>query len=242
MKNEEHTVIRMDVLGRKAWLKVFVEGERRFKLNILDLAARRLGVPALRPPPHRGGEHACATEKRRLEELAACGACVPEVLGHGPRALLIGDIGVSLKTRLHETDAAGKTKLIVQAAQALGQVHGNGGHIGQPFARNLTVTDDGQIGFLDLEEDPRETMTLAQAQVRDWLIFAAGVSRYFADPAVELADALRPAVQKAAPEVRTELAQAVRQLGIVERIAWKLGERARRIAGALTGLRNALAE
>lgn len=242
MKNEEHTVIRIDVLGRKAWLKVYAEGERRFKLDFLDLAARQLGVPALRPPPHRGGEHACATEKRRLEELAACGARVPEVLGHGPRTLLIGDIGVSLKTRLHETDAAGRTELIERAAQTLGRLHGNGGYIGQPFARNLTVTEDGQIGFLDLEEDPRESMPLTQAQVRDWLIFAAGVSRYFADPAVGLGDALRSAIRQASPEVREELARSVQRLAIVERIAWKLGERARRIAGALAGLRSALAE
>ena len=52
MKNEEHTVIRMDVLGRKAWLKVYVEGDRRFKLDILDLAARRVGAGAAQHDRH----------------------------------------------------------------------------------------------------------------------------------------------------------------------------------------------
>lgn len=242
MKNAEHTVIRMDVLGRKAWLKVYSKGDRHFILDVLDLAARRLGVPALRPPPHWGGERACAIEKRRIEALLAGGALAPEVLGHGPQALLIGDIGVSLKTRLHETDATGQTELIARAARALEQVHANGGYIGQPFARNMTVADDGRIGFLDLEEDPRESMSLVQAQARDWLVFAAGVSRYFTDPSTEFAAVLRPVLQADAPEVRAELAQSVRRLRIVERIAGKLGERARRIAGALAGLRNALAD
>ena len=237
---QEHAVIRMDVLGRKAWLKVYVEDERRFKLGVLDLAARLLGVRALRPPPHWGGARACATERKRLEELAAIGTRVPEVLGHGSQALLIGDIGVTLKSRLHETDAAGQAQLIERAVLALAQVHARGGHIGQPYARNLTVTDDGGIGFLDLEEDPLDNMTLAQAQVRDWLVFAAGTSRYFANPAAEFSALLRPVLQAAPAPVRDELARTVRRLRIVERIAGRMGERARRIAGALASLRIAL--
>lgn len=237
---QEHAVIRMDVLGRKAWLKVYVEDERRFKLGVLDLAARVLGVRALRPPPHWGGARACATERKRLQELSACGALVPEVLGFGPNALLIGDIGATLKSRLHDTDAAGQAHLIAMAVQALAQVHACGGHIGQPYARNLTVTDEGGIGFLDLEEDPRDNMTLEQAQVRDWLVFAAGTSRYFADPEVEFAALLRPVLQAAPMPVRNELAKSVRRLRLVERIAARLGERARRIAGALASLRIAL--
>ncbi len=239
---QEHVVIRMDVLGRKAWLKVYAQDDRGFKLNVLDLAARKLDVPALRPPPHWGGERACATERRRLEALAACGARVPEVLGFGPRALLIGDIGTALKTHLHATDAAGQARLIAMAVHALAQVHVHGGYIGQPFARNLTLDDDGRIGFLDLEEDPLENMSLEQAQVRDWLVFAAGMARYFADPAIQFAAVLRPALADISRPVQSELARSVHNLRSVERIAWKLGERARRIAGALAALRNALGD
>lgn len=241
MKNEEHTVICMDVLGRKAWLKVYVQGNRGFKLSVLDLAARKLGVPALRPPAHWGGAKACGIEQRRIEALAACGARVPEVLGQSANALLISDIGKTLKTLLHESDPSGQAPLIERAAQALAQVHARGGYVGQPYARNLTVAEDGQIGFIDLEEDPLESMTLDQAQARDWLIFAAGVSRYFAEPARGFADVIRPVLRTVPASTQAELARSVDRLRIVERIAQRLGARAQRIAGALAGLRNALA-
>lgn len=232
----------MDVPGRKAWLKVYVQDDRGWKLAILDLAARKLSLPSLRPPAHWGGERACAIEKRRIEALAACGALVPEVLGQGANALLIGDIGTTLKTLLHESGPDAQAQLIDRSARALGQVHARGGYIGQPYARNLTVAEDGRIGFIDLEEDPLESMTLAQAQVRDWLIFAAGVSHYFAEPSSQFADVMRPLLQSIPATTRAELAQAVDRLRIVERINWRLGARARRIAGALSGLRNALAD
>lgn len=237
---QEHAVIRMDVLGRKAWLKVYAQDDRGIKLAILDLAARRLGVPSLRPPSHWGGERACMIEMRRIDALAACGALVPEVLGQGKNALLIGDIGMTLKSLLHQSDAGMQANLIERAARALAQVHANGGYIGQPYARNLTVAEDGRIGFLDLEEDPLESMTLGQAQVRDWLIFAAGTSRYFANPSSQFADVIRPSLLSVPVSTRVELMQAVDRLDIVERIARRLGERARRIAGALAGLRLAL--
>lgn len=238
---QEHAVIRMEVLGHKAWLKVYARDDRGFKLAILDLAARGLGIPALRPPSHHGGERACAIEKQRIEALAACGALVPEVLGVGPRALLLADIGTTLKNVLHAAADDAQARLIARAAQALAQAHARGGYIGQPYARNMTVAHDGRIGFIDLEEDPRESMSLEQAQVRDWLIFAAGVSRYFADPARQLGAALRPVLHSVPASTHAELARAVARLRIVEWIARRLGERARRIAGALEGLRNALA-
>ena len=236
----EHAVIRMDALGRRAWLKVYAEGNRGWTLAVLDLLTRFFDTPSLRPPAHWGGERACAIEKRRIEALVACGALVPEILGQGANALLLGDIGHTLKSVLHEVGPERQVQLIAQAARAMVEVHAHDGYIGQPYARNLTVAEDGRIGFLDLEEDPLESMTLAQAQVRDWLIFAAGVSRYFADPSRQFADAIRPVLRDETQTTRLELLRQVRRLRLVERISGRLGARAKRIAGALAGLRNAL--
>lgn len=232
-------VIQLNLQGRQAWLKSYGRDGRRGRLYALDLAARRPGIPALRPPPHPGGAVACAIERRRLSELAALQVRVPEVLGDSGRALVLSDIGVTLASRLRQSDAATRGQLVHAAAQALADVHARGGCIGQPLARNITVDEAGRIGFIDFEEDPREVMALEQAQVRDWLVFAAGVSRYFDAPERELAAILAEVLHQAAPVVRDGVGQAGERLGIVARIASRLGERARRIAGAIHALRAA---
>lgn len=232
-------VIQLNLQGRRVWLKSYGRGGRRARLYALDLAARRLGIPALRPPPHPGGSAACAIERRRLSELRAMRVRVPDVLGGNGRALLLSDIGETLASRLRQADAGTRVELVRAAARALAAVHARGGCIGQPLARNITVDGAGRIGFIDFEEDPREVMALEQAQVRDWLVFAAGVSRYFDAPEHELAVILAEVLGEAAPMVRAEVGQASGRLSMVARIASRLGERARRIAGAIHALRAA---
>lgn len=233
-------VTQLSLQGRRAWLKSYGRDNRRVRLRMLDLAARRLGVPALRPPPHPGGGAACAIERRRLSELAALQVRVPEVLGESGQTLLLSDIGETLASRLRGAGPEARTRLVEAAARALASVHARGGCIGQPLARNITVDDAGRIGFIDFEEDPRDVMALEQAQVRDWLVFAAGVSRYFDAPEHELAGILAGALRDADPAVRAGVGQAGERLGIVARIANRLGERARRIAGAILALRAAV--
>lgn len=232
-------VTQLSLQGRRAWLKTYERGDRRLRLRMLDLAARRLGVPALRPPPHPGGDAARAVERRRLTELAALQVRVPEVLGESGQVLLLSDIGETLASRLRVAGPDDRRRLVLAAARALAEVHARSGCIGQPLARNIAVDEAGRIGFLDFEEDPREVMPLEQAQVRDWLVFAAGVSRYFDAPERELADILIEALRDAAPPVRMGVGQAGERLGVVARIAGRLGERARRIAGAILALRSA---
>jgi len=226
-------------MGRAAWLKTAEGGGRRLRLYLLDLACRRLGVPALRPPPHLGGQASLVIEQRRLHQLAAQQVRVPQVLEASGHALILSDIGVTLASRLRPAQADERARLVAAAAQAILCVHVAGGYLGQPFARNIMLDAQGEIGFIDFEEDPLQVMELTQAQVRDWLIFAAGVSRYFPQTGLELANILATALASVAPEVREQLAIAAQRLAPVAAISARLGARARRISGAITALQAA---
>lgn len=161
--------------GQRAWLKQYGKGSRALALGLLNFVARRFHLDALRPPPHRGGDAARETEARRLAELHAQGVNVPDVLGTGHAALVIGDNGSSFNTCLREADEAGRDRLVMAAMQAIAEAHARGAYFGQPLPRNLTW--DGQkVGFIDFEEDPLEVMDLAEAQARDWLMFGYGVA------------------------------------------------------------------
>ncbi|WP_394537775.1 serine/threonine protein phosphatase [Lysobacter enzymogenes] len=232
-------VTRLNLQGRTAWLKSYGGGSRRLRLRALELTARRLGVPSLRPPPHRVGADARQTEQRRLQELAAVDVRVPSILGEGDTYLLLSDIGETLSARLRRATPQEAYRLVTEAARTLAQVHARGGYIGQPLARNLTVDEHGRIGFIDFEEDPAEVMTVQQAQIRDWLIFAAGTSRYFRDPDRELSAIIAESLRGGAEEVRRGLGDAADRLGFVQSLTRWLGRRARGLGGAVQALRRA---
>ena len=230
-------VTRLDMQGRKAWFKSYSSGRRRARLRLLDLVARGMGVPALRPPSHGGGEEACEIEARRLHELAATGIRVPEVLAESAQALLLSDIGETFSSVLARVEQNARLRLITRAASALAHAHAKDSYIGQPLARNITIAADGRIGFIDFEEDPHEVMSLQQAQVRDWLFFTVGVSRYFEQQEDVLAAIIADAMRDASPSVQEALVVTAQRLSWVGRLAAFLGGRARRIASAIKALK-----
>lgn len=194
----------------------------------------------LRPPPHRVGAAARDVEQRRIDELGALGARVPRVLGSGRDCLLLEDIGPTLATALRQADPAAGDRLVAEAVGAVARVHGAGGYLGQPLTRNIAVGADGGIGFLDFEEDPAEVMSLAHAQARDWLLFAAGLGRHARQGAAAQASLLAPALAAADAVVRDLVADSVARLRPVERTASVLGRRARALTTAVRALRAAL--
>ncbi|HHA2390995.1 TPA: serine/threonine protein phosphatase, partial [Stenotrophomonas maltophilia] len=187
--------------GQRAWLKQYGKGSRAVALGLLNFVARRFHLDALRPPPHRGGDAARETEARRLGELQAQGVNVPDVLGSGHAALVIGDNGSSFNTCLRQADEAGRDRLVMAAMQAIAEAHARGAYFGQPLPRNLTW--DGQkVGFIDFEEDPLEVMDLSEAQARDWLMFGYGVAKYYADRPEQLQAMMAEAMGEAQAPVR----------------------------------------
>ncbi len=222
------------VAGRDAWLKAYAGGDgRKLGLGILDAIARGLEIDALRPPPHPGGGEAKQIEARRLAELEAQGVRVPRVLGEGESTLLLSDIGTTFAARLR--DAGGdpeRTDALTQAVvDAIAAAHARGAYFGQPLPRNITVDEQGRVGFLDFEEDPLDVMSLPQAQARDWLMFAFGMAKYYDGRTDVLADMLSTVLQRE-PEVAAHAGRVRRLQGFAQRIQW-LGRSARHVAHSI---------
>ncbi len=222
------------------WLKRYAPGSRRWRLAALTMLTRLLKLPALCPPPHPGGELSRMTEQARLQRLALAHVRVPQVRGGGPATLMLSDLGETLACRLARADPAGAMQLAQSAVDAIAAVHAKGEYLGQPLARNITVGEDGQIGFLDFEEDPGTVMSVDQAQCRDWLIFVSGSIRHLPIPSAELARILSRAWRVADPKVIDALQGAVNRLGFLPLVTAFLGRRARGLGQAVESLRQAL--
>ncbi|WP_024891110.1 hypothetical protein [Luteimonas huabeiensis] len=209
------------IAGETAWLKRYpAGGRRRLRLAAMDAFARRLGLRPLRPPPHHAGADARAVEQRRIRQLQAAGVRVPEILGAGRDVLVLSDLGPTLSSRMREAaDAPARLDALTGAAiEAIGAGHARGGYFGQPWPRNLTAADAG-IGFLDFEEDPLDVMPLADAQARDWVLFAYGASRYYAERPQALTGMLGEALAQAPAEVEAAVGQVGGRLRPWARIA-----------------------
>src|SRR5690606_1362782 len=231
------SVTREATGGRQAWGKRYQDDgriRRRRGLRALDSVARRLGMAALRPPPHRGGRQALAVEARRLRTLGQQGVPVPEVLSVDGDTLWRSDMGRTLASQLREAggDAGAIDALAGAAASAIADAHRRGAYLGQPLPRNMTFGENG-IGFLDFEEDPLEVMSLEQAQARDWVMFAFGMARYYDRRPDALADIISAVIRTEPREVGAHahrVGERLRRFGLA--IRW-LGQSARTLAHSI---------
>lgn len=227
------------VQGHRAWCKVYQtpSRSRRIVTRAWNQLTNQLDVSPLRSPPAAQGEEAAKQlELRRIRELQAQGVLVPEVLGEGANMLLLGDMGPSLSSRLKQSNGTDETDSMVhRTIAAIADAHRRGAYLGQAFARNITITDE-HIGFIDFEEDPLQVMTLPEAQARDWLLFSAGVARYYDGRVSALSRLLGEGLPQAANDVADEIHRTTGRLGFVQRCTRHLGHRARAIGAAITSL------
>lgn len=236
-------VQRFSLGGRTAWLKRY-EADGWFRPALVRLwnsLAARLDLNALRSPPRYAGEGAKDVEARRIEALRACGAPVPRILGEGPRSLILSDMGPTLAHRLKRLKSANDADVLVrQTAHAIGELHRHGGYLGQAFARNITVGEQG-VGFIDFEEDPSEIMSLCQAQARDWILFTTGIGRYYVGRMDVLSALIREEAEGAAPQVAREVERIARKLSFLERMGRLFGRKLGTMGAAVGAMRKGFA-
>jgi hypothetical protein len=152
---------------------------RYLPLYILAYFLRR---PIFRPVPSLGGSQAILIESVRLNELSAAGVNVPRMLAANGRGLLMTDIGQGqsferLDTLLHKcTNAQSFMAIFTLAFDEICHVHHKGQYLSQPFARNIVLIGDKNIGFIDFEDDPLSVMPLVHCQARDLLCFLFSVA------------------------------------------------------------------
>jgi tRNA A-37 threonylcarbamoyl transferase component Bud32 len=213
---------------QRVWLKKAGPRHGKARYHALAVLARVFRLDVLTPVPNPGGEAAIAIEARRLRQLGAAGLRVPQVLAQQPDGLLISDLGESgrattvLQERLDQAAASGPTALLAvwrEGLDAIARVHAHGCYLSQAFDRNLVQCPDGVIGYIDFEDDPGETLGLAECQARDWLSYLHSTAALVHAAAPHAAGAHWHAVQADASEaVRERLVQAARRMRWLRRL------------------------
>ena len=169
--------------NRRIWIKQAVAPKQKGWHRLQRFFATVTGLAMLRPTVSPGGKAGLASEANILRKLSGKGILVPDLVEETEDWIAIGDNGAILQTRIEEHLRQGDTDaiegLITSGAQGLAGLHRAGVAHGAPLLRNLTIRDDGQIGFIDFEEDPNARMPIVDAQARDVLLFIFSIQRGF---------------------------------------------------------------
>jgi len=222
LPQQEKAVASHRIGDERVWLKKAGPRHGKARYQLLAAIAGALRLDVLTPVPNPGGEAAIAIEGRRLRELRSAGLRVPAVLAQQADGLLISDLGESgrapvvLQERLDQAAAAGPAALLGvwrEGLDAIALVHAHGCYLSQAFDRNLVQCPDGSIGYIDFEDDPGETLQLAECQVRDWLSYLHSTAALVNAAAPHAAGAHWHAVlEGASSTVRERLAHAARRM------------------------------
>ncbi|GHA54860.1 hypothetical protein GCM10008927_20850 [Amylibacter ulvae] len=164
--------------GQSAWIKR-AEQHRESRFVFLHRVLGKLLPAALQPTNAAGGFEAILSEAKRLTEMAQAGIPVPVVLHQGSDHVVLSDCGRQLRAVLREThDPDTRQSLINSAIVGLANIHNADLAHGRPHLKDMAVSEDGVISFLDLEENPTNVMSIADAQARDIWLFLGSATEF----------------------------------------------------------------
>lgn len=211
----------MEWRGLPAWLKLSVPQPPAWRYHLLAGVARLLRQPAMQPVRPQGGVVGIRNEAQRLTALAAAGLRVPQLLAHDDHWLLVSDLGhTTLESLIRHADAEAQMAYWQRGADYIQQVHQSGQYLSQAFARNLVWSSEYGLGAIDFEDDPISAMSLAQAQIRDWLPYFFSTAIFFKGRLPELSDALHIVLAHEEATVRDGVYVALRRVAWIRALSW----------------------
>ena len=188
-----------------------------WRYALMRAASGLFGAPTLLPVPAHGGARAQAIELRRLRELRDAGVSVPAVLREDADGIVLQFLGDQALVEQFKGDAASGLAAWTRGLDAIADVHARGQYLSQAFARNM-LEHDGRLWFIDFEDDPREVMSLEQAQTRDWFAYLHSSIWLLAAPRVVLLEAWDMRARRIAKPVADCLMAETRRLSWMRRL------------------------
>lgn len=207
--------------GQPAWLKLSLPQPPAWRYQLMAGMARLLQHPAMQPVRPHGGASGIRNEAGRLNALAHAGLRAPRLLAQGEHWLLISDIGHNtLETLIRHSDPAMQQEYWRRGADYIQQTHQAGQYLSQAFARNLVWSPEQGPGAIDFEDDPISTMTLAQAQIRDWLPYFFSTAIHFENRLPVLCAAIHKVLAQENAAIRDGVYTALRRTAWLRALRW----------------------
>lgn len=173
--------------GEKLWVKQPERGEENLWHHLLSLFSKLLNNNFFKPTVVTDPKASLAYEAKRLKELKVNGIPVPDVLLVGEDYIVLEDTGRVLSEIFNDSSLSlqEKEKIMVQLSSALASMHNKGFYHSRPAMRDITYKE-GQIFFMDFEENLERNLTTKEAIIRDGFLYVHTLYRKLDNPEIIL--------------------------------------------------------
>lgn len=227
--------------GQAVWVRRQNSGNPRIYYKILNFITKSIFHLPILQAAYVDKKQAIADEAHRLQALEKENINAPRLLAYNPSGLMMSDI-------THAEDAQTLADLMQQCAeqhqsplaiwqnalQALIALHAKRQYLSQAFIRNILFVDE-QWFFIDFEEDPARILSIAECQVRDYLLFLHSSAYFFADEMPQAVAFWQQVMQQHAEDVRMMMQNTWQKIAKLHRLCFiqHLGRDGYRLAQAM---------
>ena len=182
-QNEEKRTFSFRYDGEKYWIKQPEMGEANVWHKLMLVFSKLLKNNFFRPTVVTDPEASLVYEAKRLNELRENGVNVPRVMLRSHGYLVLEDAGVPLSTLLGSSAMKTEEKklLVTQLSEALAGLHNRGFYHSRPALRDIAYKE-GNIYFMDFEENLENTLSTEEAIIRDGFLYIHTLYRKLRTP------------------------------------------------------------
>lgn len=174
-------VISMEIEGEKVWFKRSGPEKIGLKGCVKKALTSLIPISTLRPTYYCSQKESFDNEERRIAVLSQNGIAVPKVLKRTDDWIALSDLGSTFDSLIKKSESDDeKIALIQRATLGLTQLHSQGQYHGRGVLRDMILTPDGHVGYIDFEENPKGPLPFKQA--RDLLMHLYSIVEYSDEP------------------------------------------------------------
>jgi len=178
----QQRISKIEWQGKIVWVKKPVPPKATKWNKLQYLFTLLLRLPILRPTTSPGGAEGLRLEAWRIEELRRAGFPTPEVLGVTDDWILLSHLGDQIDRKLQQDTTLQPVDIadiVCDCAEAIAKLHKAGYVHGRPKLNDLILMKDGNIAFVDFEENiDSGGMSLVALQARDLWLFLCSAARF----------------------------------------------------------------
>ncbi|MBX3457082.1 MAG: hypothetical protein KF820_01800 [Candidatus Paracaedibacteraceae bacterium] len=115
------------------------------------------------------GTDMLATEAKRLKICEKKQGHCSRLILQDKNWILVTDVGLNMEMLVRHTPTDQRSDLILKGLKAITELHKKGIVQGRASLKDLTQTKSGEIYFIDLAENPEESMSFDEACARDYI-------------------------------------------------------------------------
>jgi len=171
-------VTRLETPAGGAWAKTLEPPRNAVNRMVLPILGTLVPLAILRRDKAARGPDTLLRQAARIRELAGKGLPVPALLYADREFLITADCGQVIEKAVRSAhrrvqsgfDEAALHAILLAITRTIADIHRAGTAHGRPKMRDF-VWRDGTVTILDLEEQPWDVMSMADAQARDVLLW-----------------------------------------------------------------------